>query len=76
MAGAIRHQPAGSPARDVQDRIIARRGTPARNIAKTAAARYLLTCLFYAPATGRQMPGRPDRCQRCRVTRPPDTDSA
>ena len=52
MAGAIQHQPAGSPVREVKDRIIARRGTQARNIAKTAAARYLLTCVFYAMRDG------------------------
>jgi hypothetical protein len=49
---AIQHQPAGSPVRDVKDRIIARRGSQARNIAKTAAARYLLTCIFYAMRDG------------------------
>jgi transposase len=49
---AIQHQPAGSPVRDVKDRIIARRGSQAKNIAKTAAARYLLTCIFYAMRDG------------------------
>jgi len=49
---AIQHQPAGSPVRDVKDRIIARRGNQAKNIAKTAAARYLLTCIFYAMRDG------------------------
>lgn len=48
---AIQHQPAG-PVRDVRDRIVARRGKEARNIAKTAAARYLLTCVFYAMRDG------------------------
>ena len=48
---AIQHQPAG-PIRDVKDRIIARRGKEARNIAKTAAARHLLTCVFYAMRDG------------------------
>ena len=52
MVEAIQHQPAGSPVREVKDRIIARRGAPARNIAKTAAARYLLTCVFYAMRDG------------------------
>jgi transposase len=47
VAEAIQHQPAGSPARGVKDRIIARRGNQARNIAKTAAARHLLTAVFY-----------------------------
>jgi hypothetical protein len=49
---AIQHQPAGSPVREVKDRIIARRGSQAQNIAKTAAARYLLTCVFYAMRDG------------------------
>jgi transposase len=52
MIEAIQHQPAGSPVREVKDRIIARRGKEARNIAKTAAARYLLTCVFYAMRDG------------------------
>ena len=43
---------AGSPVRDVKDRIIARRGGQAKNIAKTAAARYLLTCIFCAMRNG------------------------
>ena len=48
-----------SPPRDygiaagrVKDAIIARRGTQARNIAKVAAARKLLTCVFYAMRDG------------------------
>jgi transposase len=49
---AIQHQPAGSPVRDVKDRIIARRGKEAKNIAKTAAARHLLTAVFYAMRDG------------------------
>jgi transposase len=44
---AIQRQPAG-PIRDVKDRIIARRGKEAKNIAKTAAARHLLTCVLGA----------------------------
>ena len=44
MVEAIQHQPAASPARDLKDRLITRRGAQARNIAKTAAARKLLTC--------------------------------
>jgi transposase len=52
MVEAIQHQPAGSPVREVKDRITARRGSQARNIAKTAAARYLLTCVFYAMRDG------------------------
>ena len=49
---AIQHQPAGSPVRAVKDRIIARRGKEAKNIAKTAAARHLLTAVFYAMRDG------------------------
>jgi hypothetical protein len=49
---AIQHQPAGSPVRGVKDRIIARRGNEAKNIAKTAAARHLLTAVFYALRDG------------------------
>ena len=52
MVEAIQRQPAGSPVRDVKDRIITRRGKQANNIAKTAAARYLLTCVFYAMRDG------------------------
>ena len=52
LAGAIQHQPADSPVRDIKDRIIARRGKEAKNIAKTAAARKLLTCVFYAMRDG------------------------
>ena len=52
MVEAIWHQPAGSPVRAVKDRIIARRGNQARNIAKTAAARHLLTAVFYAMRDG------------------------
>ena len=49
---AIQHQPATSPVRAVKDRIIARRGKEATNIAKTAAARHLLTAVFYAMRDG------------------------
>src|SRR3984957_8031242 len=40
---AARRQPAGTRPRDVRDAIIARRGKEARSIAKTAAARQMLT---------------------------------
>ena len=43
---AIQRLPAGTPVRQARDRIIARRGSQARNIAKVAAARYLLTCVY------------------------------
>jgi transposase len=49
---AIQHQPASSPVRQVKDRIIARRGKEAKNIAKTAAARHLLTAVFYTMRDG------------------------
>ena len=52
MTEAVQHQPAGSPPRELKDRITARRGSQAKNIAKTAAARKLLTCVFYAMRDG------------------------
>ncbi len=52
MVEAIQRLPADTPVREVKDRIIARRGTEARNIAKVAAARQLLTCVFYAMRDG------------------------
>jgi transposase len=50
---AIQRQPAGSRPRAVRDAIIARRGKEARNIAKVAAARELLTLIFYGLRDGR-----------------------
>jgi transposase len=52
MVEAIQRLPADTPVREVKDRIIARRGKEARNIAKVAAARQLLTCVFYAMRDG------------------------
>jgi transposase len=52
MVEAIQRLPADTPVRDIKDRIIARRGKEARNIAKVAAARQLLTCVFYAMRDG------------------------
>ncbi len=49
---AIQHVPAGHPLRQRKDDIIARRGDQARNIAKVAAARQLLTWIFYAMRDG------------------------
>ena len=49
---AIQHVPAGHPLRQRKDDIIARRGAQARNIAKVAAARQLLTWVFYAMRDG------------------------
>jgi hypothetical protein len=52
LVEAIQHQPAGTKPRDVKDAIIARRGKEARDIAKTAAARQLLTLIFYSLRDG------------------------
>src|SRR5206468_11433393 len=52
MVEAIQRQPAGSPIRQRKDAIITRRGKQARNIAKVAAARQLLTCVFYTMRDG------------------------
>jgi transposase len=52
LVEAVQHQPAGSPIRAVKDRIIARRGSQARNIAKVAAARKLATLVFYGMRDG------------------------
>ena len=49
---AIQRQPAGTRPRQVKDGIIARRGTQARNTAKVAAARELLTLIFYGMRDG------------------------
>jgi transposase len=52
LVEAIQRLPAETPVRAVKDNIIARRGSQARNIAKVAAARYLLTCVYYAMRDG------------------------
>jgi transposase len=52
LVEAIQHVPAGHPLRQRRDDIIARRGDQARNIAKVAAARQLLTWVFYAMRDG------------------------
>ena len=50
---AVQRTPAGTPIRQARDAIIARRGTQARkNIAKIAAARKLLTYVFYGMRDG------------------------
>jgi len=60
LVEAIQHQPAGTRPRQARDAIIARRGKEARNIAKTAAARVLLTQVFYALRDGHvRSAGRP-----------------
>ena len=58
---AVQRTPAGTPVHELKDAIIARRGPQARNIAKVAAARKLLTCVFYAMRDGhvRSMAARP-----------------
>jgi transposase len=49
---AIQHVPAGHPLGQRKDDIITRRGKEAKNIAKVAAARQLLTWIFYAMRDG------------------------
>src|SRR5262249_41283566 len=49
---AIQHVPAGHPLRQRRDAIIARRGKEAKNIAKVAMARQLLTWVYYAMRDG------------------------
>jgi transposase len=53
---AIQHGPAGHPLRQRKDDILARRGAQARNIAKVAAARQLLTWVYYAMRDGQARP--------------------
>ena len=52
LVEAVQRTPAGTPIRQARDAIIARRGIQARNIAKVAAARKLLTCVFYVMRDG------------------------
>ena len=61
LCEAVQHQPDGFGPKIVKDSIIARRGKEARNIAKTAAARQLLACVFYALRDGhvRKLDRRP-----------------
>ena len=49
---AIQRQPAGTRPRQVKDGIIARRGAEAKDTAKVAAARELLTLVFYGMRDG------------------------
>lgn len=49
---AVQRQRAGSPIRVVRDRILARRGKQANNIAKVAAARKLAVLVFYGMRDG------------------------
>ncbi len=62
LTEAIQRTPAGNPVRQRKDSIIARRGKEAKNIAKVAAARELLTLVFY---------GMRDHQIRC-LSRPAD----
>ncbi len=52
LVEAIQRQPAGTRPRQARDAILARRGDQARGIAKTAAARVMLTQVFYAMRDG------------------------
>ena len=52
LVEAVQRTPAGTPIRQAKDAIITRRGPQARNIAKVAAARKLLTYVFYAMRDG------------------------
>jgi transposase len=52
LVEAIQHVPAGHPLRQRKEDILARRGDQAKNIAKVAAARQLLTWVFYAMRAG------------------------
>jgi len=52
LVEAIRRHPAGTRPLQARDAIIARRGDQARGIAKTAAARIMLTQVFYALRDG------------------------
>ena len=52
LVEAIQHVPAGHPLRQRKDGILARRGDQAKHIAKIAAARQLLTWVFYAMRDG------------------------
>jgi transposase len=49
---AIQHVPAGHRLRQHKEDILARRGAQAKNIAKVAMARQLLTWIFYAMCDG------------------------
>jgi transposase len=52
LVEAIQHAPAGFTVREAKDAIIARRGKQAKNIAKVAAARRLLTLVYYGLRDG------------------------
>jgi transposase len=52
LVEAIQHVPTGHPLRQRKEDILARRGKEAKNIAKVATARQLLTWVFYAMRDG------------------------
>jgi transposase len=52
LVEAVQRTPSGNRVREAKDAIIARRGAQARNIAKVAAARQLLTLVFYGLRDG------------------------
>ncbi len=49
---AVQRAPATSPMRRTYDRIVARRGGTGKNLAKVAAARKLLTLVYYGLRDG------------------------
>jgi hypothetical protein len=49
---AVQHTPKNSPVRATYQRIVDRRGKQAKNIAKVAAARKLLTLVYYGLRDG------------------------
>lgn len=62
---AVQRSPKGSPMRAAYDRIVERRGREARNIAKIAAARKLLTLVYYGLRDGQiRCLDRSDRADR------------
>ena len=52
LVEAVQRTPAGTPVHQARDAIIARRGPQARNIAKVAAARRMLTLVCYGLRDG------------------------
>jgi transposase len=62
LVEAVQRQPAGSRPARVKEAILARRGKQAKNIAKVAAARELLTLIFYGLRDGHiRAPSTPAR---------------
>ena len=61
LVEGIQRQPAWARPRQVKDAIIARRGNEVRGIAKTAAARIMLTQVFYGLRDGHVRPPRTAR---------------